>query len=148
MKRSLFTLMIVLTLIFGSTMLAKDYKEAVPIINQMQLAIEKFIGGLEKADTAPEIAAVITEYIKDVKVFAPLFRVILDKYPELEDEKTHPEALKPQLDKIKETTKKLMRLYGKVGKYMGEPEVKKAIEELKEASAALDPQKGEKEEEK
>ena len=148
MKRNLFVLLIALTLISGSTMFAKDYKEAVPIIDQMQLAIEKFIGGLEKADTAQAIAAVITEYTKDVKVFAPLFRVILDKYPELEDEKTHPEALKPQLDKIEETTKKLMRLYGKVGKYMGEPVVKKALEELTKASAALDPQKGKKEEEK
>ena len=139
MRRKFFVLIIALPFLMGTTMFANDYKDAIPVINMMQTSIEKFIGGLEKADSAQTIAAAVNEYTKDVKTFAPLFRVILKKYPELEDEKNHPEALKPQLLKVVETTKKLMVLYGKIGKHMSDPEVKKALDELTKASAALDP---------
>ncbi len=148
MRRKFFILLIALSFIFGSTMFAKDYKDAKPVINKMLLSIEKFIDGLEKSDTAPAIAAVINEYTKDVESFAPLFKVILKKYPELEDEKTHPEALKPQLLKVGETTKKLMVLYGKITKHMGDPEVKKALQELTKASAKMHGDENEEGEEK
>ena len=71
MRRKIFILVIALSFLFGARMLAKDYKDAKPVINKMLLSIEKFIDGLEKSDTAPAIAVVINEYTKDVKSFAP-----------------------------------------------------------------------------
>ncbi|MEN8222803.1 MAG: hypothetical protein ABFR36_06045 [Acidobacteriota bacterium] len=145
-KIALFVVMLVL--VFGVNAPAKAYEDAEPVINKMLLSIEKFIGGLEKADTAPAIVSAINEYTKNIKTIAPLFKVILKKYPELEDEKTHPEVLKPQLMKMDATIKKLMVLYGKITKHMGNPEVKKALDEMTKASAAMDKEEEKEGEEK
>lgn len=139
MRKDFIISIIAMSVLFGFMSFAKDYKDAEPVILEMVVSFEKFIGGLEKANTAPEVASVINEYSSAISVYAPKFKKILKKYPELEDEKTHPESLKPHIKKMEDMTKKLMKLYGKITKFMNDPEVKKAFENMTKISAQMDP---------
>ena len=97
-KAIVFTVLLVI--VFGVNAPAKSYEDAEPVIKGLVLSLEKFIIGLEKADKAPEIAAALTEYSKSMNELAPKFSIIIKKYPELNDENTHPEALKPLISKM------------------------------------------------
>ncbi len=62
----------------------------------------------------------------------------MKKYPELKDETQRPEELKPLLEKTDELTKKLMAVYGKIGKYANDPKVKAASKRWEKTMALLD----------
>ncbi len=137
MRRKIFVLLIALSFVFGSTMFAKDYKDAEPVLKEMLFSLEKFVGGLEKAETSPAIAAALTEYTKAINGFALRLKKIMKKYPELRDEKTHPETLKPLTLKMEEITKKLFKVFSKITANVSDPEVKAALDEMNKASAKM-----------
>ena len=137
MKKYLVLSVIVLFVFSGTLGFAKDYKDAEPVLKEMLLSLEKFVGGLEKAETSPAIAAALTEYTKAMNGFAPRLKKIMKKYPELGDEKTHPETLKPITLKMEEITKKLFKVFGKITANVSDPEVKAALDEMNKASAKM-----------
>ena len=143
-KTIIFSIMLVF--VFGINVPAKSYEDAEPVIKGLVLSLEKFVTGLEKADKASEIAAALTEYSVSMNEIAPKFSKIIKKYPELEDEKTHPEALKPIISKMEGLTKKLIKLFSKINAHMSDPGVKAAFEEMNKASAKMDPKEEEGEE--
>ena len=148
MMNKIIIFIVLLVFVFAVTVPAKSYEDAEPVIKDLVLSLEKFITGLEKADTAPEIAAVLSEYSKSMNELAPKFSKIIKKYPELNDEKTHPETLKPLISKMESMTKKLMKLFSKINAHMSDPQVKAALEEMNKASAKMDPKEEEEGEEK
>jgi hypothetical protein len=75
-----------------------------------------------------------------IKKLAPKIREIMKKYPELKDEKTHPEELKPLLKKMEELGKKLFGVMGKIQQFRSDPKVKEANNRFMEAMAAMDPE--------
>ena len=139
---------VVLLIVFTVSIQAKSYEDAEPVIKELILSLEKFISGLEKASTAPEIAVALTVYSKSMNEVAPKFAKIIKKYPELADEKIHPEALKPLISKMEDMTKKLMKLFSKINAHMSDPQVKAALEEMNKASAKMDPKEEREGEEK
>ncbi len=128
-----------LTFVFVISAPAKSYDDAEPIIKELVLSLETFIKVLEKADTAPEIAVALKGYSKSMNEVAPKFAKIIKKYPELGDEKTHPESLKPLIVKMEDMSKKLIKLFSKINAHMSDPGVKAAFEEMNKASAKMDP---------
>jgi len=139
MKKVLFISVIILYVFSWSSIFAKDYKDAEPVIKEMAVSLETFINGLEKADTASKIAAVINSYAADMTRIAPVFKKLMKKYPELNDEDTHPEALKPYIQKMENMTQKLIKLYSKITEHMNDTAVSEAFEKLNKASAMMDP---------
>ena len=137
MKKYLLLSVFVLFMFSGTLGFAKDYKDAEPVLKELILSLEKFVGGLEKAETAPAIAAALTEYTKAMNGFALRFKKIIKKYPELSDEKTHPESLKPLTLKMEEITKKLFKVFSKITANVSDPEVKAALDEMNKASAKM-----------
>lgn len=145
MKRSI--LIIVLTVFFLSTTIySGSYKDATPVLKEMVESLEMFIVNMEKAEDAKGIVLALDNYSKAVLKFAPALKKMMKKYPELKDETTHPEELKPFTKKMEELTKKMMKLYGKLAKYVKDPDVKEANKRWEKAMSSLD-DKEEKEEE-
>ena len=133
-------LMIVTTL----SIHAAKYDDAVPVMKKMIASIESFTVNINKAADGKEIAAAMDQYAKEIKSYAADVVQLMKKYPELKDDKNHPESLKPFTKKFEELSKKLMQLYGKLGKYMDDPDVKAANERMMKAMAAMNPNRAEK----
>lgn len=130
---------IVLTLLAGSAIYAGGkYTEAGPIFAEMIKVFEKFVTGLEKAENADAVAAALDYHAKAAITLAPKMKEIMKKYPELKDEKTHPEELKPLLTKMDELIKRMVVMYGKIGQYTKYPKVKEAYNRWQEAMKTMD----------
>ena len=130
---------IVLTLLAGSAVYAGGkYANIKPVIEDMARVFEKFVTGLEKAENADAVAAALDYHSKAMIALAPKMKEIMKKYPELKDEKTHPEELKPLLTKMDELAKKMMGAFGKIGQYTKDPKVQEAMKRWENAMKALD----------
>lgn len=140
---------VVIMFLAGSTVYAGKYADIKPVIEEMATTFEKFVTGMEKAENADAVAAAFDYHAKAMTALAPKMKEILKKYPELKDDKTHPEELKPLLTKMDELTKKLTGLMmGKFGQYANDPKVKEAMERWQKAAAAMEGEDKKDEEEK
>jgi hypothetical protein len=117
------TLVVFLT---GSMVYGGKYEEAIPLIEAMAKGLETFVKDMEKAETADAVAAGLDKYSEFMKKLAPKMNKLMETYPELKDEKTHPEELKPLLKKFDELGKKLIAVFGKIGKFKDDPKVAEA----------------------
>ncbi|MEN8154974.1 MAG: hypothetical protein ABFR75_13225 [Acidobacteriota bacterium] len=123
--------------LMGMSLFSADYKDAVPVLKVMTTSLEEFILSMEKAEDAKGIVSALDNYSKAVVEFAPDVRKMMKKYPELKDETTHPELLKPFTKKMEDLAKKLMKLFGKMAKYGDDPEVKEANKRWQKAMSSL-----------
>jgi hypothetical protein len=124
------------------------YAEVKPFVEKMAVSLEKFITDMEKAENADAVAAALDAYTKVMKELAPKAKEILKKYPELKDEKTHPQELKPMLAKVEELGKKMFGVMGKLQQFTNDPKVKEANKRFMDAMAAMDPETEKPKEEK
>lgn len=130
---------IVIAFLAGSALYAGKYADIQPVIEEMAKTFEKFIVGMEKAENADAVAAAFDYHAKAMTTLAPKMKEILEKYPELKDENSHPEELKPLLTKMDELTKRLTGLMmGKFGQYANDPKVKEAMKRWEKAAAAME----------
>lgn len=116
------------------------YAEIKPIIEKMVVSFEKFITDMEKADNADAVVAGLDAFTEMIKKLAPKMKEIIKKYPELKDETTHPEELKPLLKKMDELGKKMFGVMGKIQQFANDPKVKEANQRFMEAMAAMNPE--------
>jgi hypothetical protein len=140
----------VLALIFfaGLVYSSGKYAEAKPIVEKMTISLEKFIANLERAENAGAVVSALDAYTNVMKELAPKAKALLKKYPELKDEKTHPEELKPLLKKMDELGKKMFGVLGKIQQFADDPQVKEANKRFMDTMAAMDPDQEEQKEEK
>jgi hypothetical protein len=124
------------------------YAEIKPIIEKMAVSLEKFITGMEKAENADAVVAALDAYTDVMKDLAPKVKELLKKYPELKDEKTHPEELKPLLKKMEELGKKMFGVMGKIQQFANDPKVKEAYNLFMKTMAAMNPEPEKPKEEK
>jgi|GEM_PF-599573 len=135
---------IVLTLLAGSAIYAGGkYTEVEPVLAEMLKVFEKFVTGLEKAENADAVAAALDYHAKTAITLAPKMKEIMKKYPELKDENSHPEELKPLLTKMDELIKRMVVMYGKIGQYTKYPKVKEAFNRWQEAMKTMEEEKEE-----
>jgi hypothetical protein len=140
----------VLALIFFAGLVYSNgkYAEAKPIVEKMTVSLEKFIANLERAENADAVVSALDAYTNVMKELAPKAKALLKKYPELKDEKTHPEELKPLLKKMDELGKKMFGVLGKIQQFADDPQVKEANKRFMDTMAAMDPEQEEQKEEK
>jgi hypothetical protein len=124
------------------------YAEAKPIVEKMTVSLEKFIANLERAENAGAVVSALDAYTNVMKELAPKAKELLKKYPELKDEKTHPEELKPLLKKMDELGKKMFGVLSKIQQFADDPQVKEANKRFMDTMAAMDPEQEEQKEEK
>jgi hypothetical protein len=137
MKKIALFAVVGLILFAGTVYGGGKYAEIKPIIEKMAVSFEKFITGMEKAENADAVVAALDAFSKVMIDLAPKAKDMLKKYPELKDEKTHPEELKPLLKKVEELGKKMFGALGKIQQFANDPKVKEAYKRFMETMAAM-----------
>ncbi|MFC2141869.1 hypothetical protein ACFLR7_02930 [Acidobacteriota bacterium] len=132
---ALLTCLLSLSLIFlagtASAQEPKKYEDAQRILEQLAEEIEDFVLKMDGAETANATAEALDAFAESMKPMVPKINAIGEKYPEIKDEDTHPELLKPLLQRIEKDFGALMRAYAKVMEYKEVPVVKSADEKYK-----------------
>jgi hypothetical protein len=137
MKTIVLFALVVLLLFAGVVYSSGKYAEIKPFIEKMAVSFETFIIGMEKAENPDAVVTALDTFTEVMKKLAPKMKEILEIYPELKDEKTHPEELKPLLKKMDELGKKMFGVMGKIQQFANDPKVKEANKRFLEAMAAM-----------
>lgn len=130
---------IVITFLVGSAAYGSGkYADVKPIIEELAASLERFITDMGNAENADAVAAALDKNTEAMIALAPKVKEILKKYPELKDEKTHPEELKILMNKVGELAKKLAGVLPKLGQYANDPKVQEANKRWQMAAAAME----------
>lgn len=111
---------------------AGKYGDLKEYMNDVINVNEDYIKALEKSSSAKEVAEAITELGDKMESLAKKGREIEKKYPELKtwDKKNPPSELKEEFEKLDQMGQKLLTVSMKMMKYMMDPEVMKASQEM------------------
>jgi hypothetical protein len=106
-----------------------DLKE---YMNDVVKTNEDYISNLEKSNSAKDVAEAITELGNKMEKLTKREEEIEKKYPEFKtmDKENPPIELKGEFDKLEEMTQKRLTVSMKMMKYMMDPEVMKASQEM------------------
>lgn len=137
MKKIILAVVVVL-FVFGSFVYGGKYDEAKPLLDEMIKATTAFIAAMEKAGDAKGVSAALDDNTAAMQKIGPKVKKLLAKYPELKDEKTHPEALKTRLKKMDDLTKKMIGALMKIGQYKDDSAVKDSLKRWEETMKLLD----------
>ena len=113
------------------------YDDARQVLENLAGLLEEFVTDMDQAEKAKTIAKVLDGFAEDMKELLPGINKIREKYPELEKEDTHPEELKPLLQRIDKDFRAMMKSYAKVNQHIEDPDVKAADEKYKEVMSGL-----------
>ena len=113
------------------------YDDAKQVLENLAGLLEEFVADMDQAENAKTIAKVLDGFAEDMKELLPGINKIREKYPELDKEDTHPEELKPLLQRIDKDFRAMMKSYGKVNQHIEDPDVKAADEKYKEVMSGL-----------
>jgi hypothetical protein len=130
--------MVLVVFMFSGFIYGGKYGEAVPLVNEMLKTFETFIHRLDKAESGKAVAECLDNYSNVIRKIGPKLKKLMEKYPELKDEKFHPEELKPQLAKIEKLSSRLVGLFGKIQKYVDDPAVQPAYKHWMETMKIMD----------
>src|SRR3990172_11905244 len=111
---------------------AGKYADLKEYLNETIKAEEGYMSELEKANSAKEVAAAITEWGNKMEKLAPSAEWLMKKYPELKtmDRKNPPPELREEFERIDKLSQKLLTVSMKMMKYMMDSEVMKATQEM------------------
>lgn len=75
----------------------EKYEDAKLVLTDLAVLIEGFVQKMNAAEEPEEIAIVLNKFTESMQDLIPKINEMRKKYPELENEDTHPEELKPLL---------------------------------------------------
>ncbi len=106
-----------------------DFKE---YLNDLIKAQEDYISALERANSAKEVADAITALSDRMDKLAPRFNTLKKKYPDINiaDKTKRPAELSEEFERIDGMGQRLLTVTMKMMKYMMDPDVMKANQEL------------------
>ena len=111
---------------------AGKYGDLKEYLNDVIKANEDYITALEKSSSAKEVAEAITEMGDKLEKLVKRGEEIEKKYPEMKawDKKNPPAEVKEEFEKMEAMSQKLLTVSMKMMKYMMDPEVMKASQEM------------------
>jgi uncharacterized UPF0160 family protein len=113
------------------------YADAKKVLENLANLIETFVTDMDQADNAKNVAEVLDGFAEAMKELLPKIAEIREKYPELDNEDTHPQELKSLLQRIDEDFQSMMKSYGKVKEHLEDPAVKAAEAKYNEVMSEL-----------
>ncbi len=128
----------VVVFIFGTiTCGGGKYAEAKKAVAKSNKALEGFLGKMDKADNAKDVAAVLTGFTSEMEKIVPELKKLEEKYPELKGSQGVPEELGEEGKKMMELWGKFASVMMKIQQYGDDPEVQKAQEKLEDIMKGL-----------
>lgn len=116
----------------------EKYADAKEVLEKLADRVETFVEGINLVDNAGDVAEVLDSFAEAMKTLVPAIKEIREKYPEIDSQDTHPEELRPLLQRIDEDFQAMLKSYGKVREHIEDPAVKAADDKYKEVMASLD----------
>lgn len=116
---------------------SEKYADAKKVLTKFADLTENYVKNLNSAENAGSVAKALDGYTTPMKDIMPEMVKILKKYPELKDEKTHPEELKPLMKRFNKVFQNLIAASAKIMKYANDPAVQEANKRYKETMSAL-----------
>ena len=113
------------------------YDDAKAVLGKLAAALESFIENMEAAEGAEAIAECLDGFTASMSELVPGLNEIREKYPELKDESTHPEELKPLLQRVNKDFAGMMKAYRKVKENLSDAAVKESDDRYEEVMARL-----------
>jgi hypothetical protein len=113
------------------------YDDARQVLEILAESLEKFVADMTESETAEPIAKALNAFTASMQTLVPKINEIGDKYPEIKNEDTHPEALKPLLARIDTDFRQMMKAYAKVIENSQDPAVKQADDKYKQVMTGL-----------
>jgi len=136
-----FALLLVFTGVHSSaktiTHQGAKYADAKEVLDNLAELLETFVKDMDQADNAGSIAKALDGLADAMEELLPEVNEIRKKYPELDKEDTHPEELKPLLQRIDKDFQAMMKSYGKVREHIKNPAVKAADDKYKKVMSSL-----------
>jgi hypothetical protein len=115
----------------------KNYEDAKLVLTDLAVLIEGFVENMNQANQPKDVAKVLDIFSDSMKDLIIKINEIRKKYPELRTEDTHPEELKPLLQRIDKDFPEMMKAYAKVIENIADPAVKEADKKYKEIMSNL-----------
>jgi len=106
------------------------YADAKKVMEKSNKVMEDFLGGMEKAENAKEVAAALTDFTKAMQKITSEMKKLEEKYPELSNRQSPPPELGEIGQKMIELWSKFPSVMMKIQQYSDDPEVQKAEEEF------------------
>lgn len=113
------------------------YAEARKILEPLAEQLEKFVENMNNAEDAPAVAQALNTLSEAMKELAPKLKEMVEKNPELKNEATHPEELKPLFKRIEKGFQEMMKAFAKVEQYKEDPAVQEALKKYQEVMASM-----------
>lgn len=130
MKKNL-VLFLSVVLLFGFACSGGKYGDIKDALNDLIDMQEEYIKTIEKAQGASDVASAINRYADRFVQIKPRLQSFEQKYPELKQQKEPPAELKESFERLTQSAQKLATASMAMLKYLGDPEVQKATERLK-----------------
>lgn len=122
---------------YKNTIREEKYEDAKPVLTDLAVVIEVFVENIGQVDQPKDVANVLNTFSDSMNDLVPKINGIREKYPELKTEDTHPEELKPLLQRIDQDFQELIKSYAKVKEHIEDPAVREADAKYKEAMSGL-----------
>jgi hypothetical protein len=113
------------------------YADAKKVIAESNNALEDFLGKMDTADNAKDVAAALTSFTSEMEKIAPEMKKLEEKYPEFKESQGVPEELGEEGTKMMELWGKFGTVMMKIQEYADDPEVQKAQEKLQGIMSGL-----------
>jgi hypothetical protein len=114
-----------------------DYSDAVEVNSKFVDAMGSFIGDIDKAEGASDVADAINAYAEKVEELAPQMKAIAAQHPEWKKMDKVPEELKPIQEKVKQMASQIPSTFMKTMQYMNDTQVREAHQRLQESMAKM-----------
>jgi len=113
------------------------YGDYVELNEKFVQLFQEYVGSLEKATSANEVAATMSRFADGMQDLGPKLKEMMEKYPELKDKNNQPEALRASGEKAEELGKRMAGSFMKIMPYMRDPQVQAAQKRVAEAMAKM-----------
>ncbi len=113
------------------------YAEARQTLEELSAALATFVTGMEKATGNEAMAACLNGLTGAMKPLVPRIKAMNERHPELASEATHPEELKPLLEKVDKGFQGLIKAYARIAAGLEDPVLRDADQRYREVMTGL-----------
>ncbi len=104
------------------------YAEEKELLQNMAKAMNSLTAALEKGESGKDVAKALNDFAATMKGYSAAMEKMKNKYPNM---KETPKELEAEVKAMEEATKKMMPLMMKATKYAKDPDVMKAMMNMK-----------------
>jgi hypothetical protein len=115
----------------------EPYADAKLTLEKFSDTLGTFGTDMEKADSNEAMTACLNRLTESMKTLVPAIKAMNKKYPELAQESTHPEPLRPLLKKVDKGLQGLLKGYQRIAAQLSDPVLKEADKKYREVMAGL-----------